>query len=100
MAKKTLGMVQYYRLGVGNILSSILWYCIVQSPRLGPALRFEVLPLGTIYSWTPTHEIALGHCQPQSLVSCVVLLFSSCIRNLVSIKVPQGVSELCEISKI
>ena len=28
-----------------------------------------------------------------------VLGFSWCIRNLVPIKVPQGVSELCEISK-
>ena len=29
-----------------------------------------------------------------------VLIFSSCIRNLVPIKVSQGVSELCEISKV
>ena len=27
-----------------------------------------------------------------------VLVFSSCIRNAVPIKVPQGVSKLCEIS--
>jgi len=29
-----------------------------------------------------------------------VLLFSSCIRNTVAITVPEGVSGLCEISKI
>jgi len=29
-----------------------------------------------------------------------VLLFSSCIRNTVAIKVPEGVSELFEILKI
>ena len=41
---------------------------------------------------------ATGRVLPRALRS--LLLFSSCIRNLVSIKVPQGVSELCEISKI
>jgi len=42
-------------------------------------------------------------CQaPNTLIvfSIYLLVFSSCIRNPVAIQVPDGVSELCEISKI
>ena len=41
-----------------------------------------------------------GACKVAGLETRLVLIFSSCIRNLVPIKVPQGVSELCEISKV
>ena len=34
------------------------------------------------------------------ILPAILLLFSSCIRNTVAIKVPEGVSELFEISKI
>jgi len=46
-------------------------------------------------SW---HSLALEISTNQ--LKLQVLLFSSCIRNTVAIKVPEGVSELFEISKI
>jgi len=66
----------------------------------------------TVYRWQQlfTYDRA-GECLPTVRLHYVicnlrlnstkaVLLFSSCIRNTVAIKVPEGVSELFEISKI